>query len=519
MLEHKYGSEKDVFEPAVGSIIGSYLLEQLSERGPMGLVFLARSHANTFRLRILPLPASMPSEERIVYLGRLQQEAGRLASLQHPRILPMVDYGTYTSMGVQSMPVPYLVSPYAPMSSLTEQLARKGPLDPRIVGRCLDQLAAALEYAHEQGILHRNLSTDNIFLQHDGHLLLADFGALRMLELLPPIGTVPSPALLALASPAPEQIHGKPIGPFTDVYALGAVIYRLLTGHRVFRGKTQQELMQQHLQAPVPPISTWRSELAALDGIIAQALAKDPAQRFPQPGAFANAYAQLISPDNTQRKSFAATAEEPRTPVRIQATGTMASAPSRSRKAASSSPRVSRRKALTFIGGGTAAAAILTVAFFGRQYLAGHTAPAHTTTNTTRASAHTTTTAPHTGASTPASGGGNTAHPTPTANPANVIANTGDVPTNSAKQFPITGQNNPGLLIHLQNGQFVAYNSTCTHAGCAVNYNTQNSLLECPCHGAVFDPAKNATPVSGPAPTALTAIAITVNPNGTITRT
>jgi Rieske Fe-S protein len=154
---------------------------------------------------------------------------------------------------------------------------------------------------------------------------------------------------------------------------------------------------------------------------------------------------------------------------------------------------ISRRRFIV-VGGGVAAA-VLAVAVFGRNYLAGNTSPANTSPANTSV------------ANTP----GTSSH-------GQVLARTSEISSNSAKTFPISGSNNPGLLIHLPDGRFVAFDSTCTHAGCAVNYIPQDKIMKCPCHSAEFDPAKNAAVIQGPAQTPLAAIKISVNADGTITQ-
>ncbi len=153
-------------------------------------------------------------------------------------------------------------------------------------------------------IIHESLSVDCIYLRMDGQILVANPGLVSLLEPNHE-GELRDLKIILGEGSAPEQLLGKPIGPFTDVYALAAVLYHLLTGSPVFSGRTPEEIAQQHLYASIPSLNQWRSDLpAGLYSIFARAMSKSPAQRFYQPGAFANAYHRIVDPHNRTHVPF-----------------------------------------------------------------------------------------------------------------------------------------------------------------------------------------------------------------------
>lgn len=290
------------FDKLVGIDLGKYRLERFLGQSKIGPTYLIRADtttaaATTYLLRFLDGPAHATARDRAVYLEHFQYQASQIATLQHPYLLPLLDYGIFRG-------IPYLVSPHLPLRSLRTRLVKNGPVDTYTVGRYLDQIATALEYAHEHAVLHGSLSVDNIFIRLDGSLMVADTGVRSLLELN--TQAMPENQLLEWSEGyAPEQLLGKPSSPATDVYAMGVVTYHLLTGIPVFEGNTLDERVQQHLYASVPPLTLRRSDLPpGLSGILAHALAKDPAQRYHQPGAFANAYHGATGATNRTRLPF-----------------------------------------------------------------------------------------------------------------------------------------------------------------------------------------------------------------------
>ncbi|HEX9068565.1 MAG TPA: protein kinase, partial [Ktedonobacterales bacterium] len=199
---------------------------------------------------------------------------------------------------------PFMVWPQLVTRSVDVRLAQSGPMDIVTAGRYVDQVATALEFALERGILHRNLSAQCILLQLNGQAVVADFGVRGLAERLS--DSAPSERFYgSIEACAPEQLAGGIVSPATDVYALGGVTYRLLTGRPLFEGSAPEMIIEQHLRAAPPSIDLGRTRFpSGLAQVLQRALAKDPQQRFARVGAFANAYQEVVTPNSATRIPF-----------------------------------------------------------------------------------------------------------------------------------------------------------------------------------------------------------------------
>ncbi|MBI3360746.1 MAG: serine/threonine protein kinase, partial [Chloroflexi bacterium] len=225
-----------------------------------------------------------------------------IAALEHPHILPVYDFGRHQGQT-------YLVMRYIEGGTLHDVLHR-GALPPARVADLIDQIAGALDYAHQRGIVHRDIKPSNILLDRAGNAYVADFGIAKTMQEtagLTGTGTIGTPDYMP-----PEQAQGRAVDVRTDVYALGVMVFQMATGRLPFMSRPGDAVgvIYKHITELPPAPSTLNSTLRPeLDGVILKALAKDPNLRYQSAGALARAVRSALETDAGRRAAPSARPE------------------------------------------------------------------------------------------------------------------------------------------------------------------------------------------------------------------
>ena len=267
--------------------VPGYELLGVLGRGGMGVVYKARQAAlkRLVALKMILAGGHAGAEE----LARFRLEAEAVARLQHPNIVQIYEIGEYQNR-------PFFSLEFVDGGSLAAKLAGN-PLPPREAAKLAETLARAMQAAHAAGIVHRDLKPGNVLLSADGTPKIADFGLAKRLE--DDSGQTRTGAVMGTPSyMAPEQAAGqtKAIGPPTDVWALGAILYECLTGRPPFRGASVLETLELvRTQEPVPPSSLQPKVPRDLETICLKCLEKEPAKRYAAAGALADDLGRFLT--------------------------------------------------------------------------------------------------------------------------------------------------------------------------------------------------------------------------------
>jgi serine/threonine protein kinase/Rieske Fe-S protein len=272
-----------------GQTLGNYRVERFLGQGRLNAVYLARNLAEEQRLDALTvyrIPERFSSEARARFLLRFQKEASVITLLEHPHILPIYDHGEVAGN-------PYLVTPYMMHGSLADLLKRHGKYDYSSLLPILEQLVSGLAYAHGKRFIHGTLRPSTIVLSPEKTLRVAGFGLMHMLQLSgiepneqldTPYAHLLSVAETFLVSPeyvAPEVALGQSIDVRSDIYALGCILFELLSGHPPFTGKDPLDIINKHLKGVIPLLHKINQEVPiAITSVVNHALERDPARRF-----------------------------------------------------------------------------------------------------------------------------------------------------------------------------------------------------------------------------------------------
>lgn len=257
----------------VGQTIGQYQIIEHLGRGGMADVYKAFHPGLQVYRALKVIRPEFAAEEG--FKERFQREARAVAALRHPNIVQMHDFGVHDNLY-------YMVMEFIEGQNLKTVLARRAPIRPfSEIVPLLAQVAAALNYAHERGLVHRDVKPANIMLTPENQVILTDFGIARMVsggERLTQTGTgIGTPAYMA-----PEQAEGRAdLGPPADIYSLGVILYEMLTGQVPFTADTPLAVLLKVIADPVPPPQQFSPDIPnALQGVALKAIAREPSHRY-----------------------------------------------------------------------------------------------------------------------------------------------------------------------------------------------------------------------------------------------
>jgi serine/threonine protein kinase len=275
-----------------GTLIGGYRIEAPVGDGAMAVVFRATDEAlgRTVALKVLAPAATMDPEFR----ERFIRESRAASVVDHPNIIPV--YAAGEDGGVL-----YLAMRYVSGGDLHSVVEREGPLAPGRAASLLSPVASALDAAHRAGVVHRDVKPANVLVDtspgRPDHPYLSDFGLAKKATAMP--GLTSAGEFVGTAGfAAPEQISGRPARFETDQYALACVAFTLLTASLPFRHRDPEAVLWAQMSQPPPLVTPRRQDLSpAVDEVIARGMAKDPLDRYPSCGDFADALSQALGAD------------------------------------------------------------------------------------------------------------------------------------------------------------------------------------------------------------------------------
>ena len=286
-----------------GKILGTCRLEQIIGRGGSSVVYLAQQFRPQRQVAVKILLPNQPPGSQLhqQFLRRFEHEADIIARLEHEHIIQIFEYNEQYGYA-------YLVMPYLSGGNLLKVLRLQGRLSLQQTVEYLTQAAAALDYAHANGVVHRDLKPGNFLLRPNGSLVLSDFGIAHMMQNTNSGLDLTTPSLL-LGTPeymAPEMARGEEVDRYTDIYELGIVLYQLLSGDLPFKGEAPYMILLKHLEERVPLLHPVYSDIpSSVDEVIQRATAKRREDRYSSAGQMAQALQLVLRASQQQVPSLA----------------------------------------------------------------------------------------------------------------------------------------------------------------------------------------------------------------------